>query len=191
MGLILTVLIFLYQVHSGLIQSKELRVAEFATIAWPYLTLLALYVVLEIGRAPFILRREAQALRRQPLPPPSQLQKQELRRDVIAWLETQLAWKKAHIGRVFLYGSIVHDHYPSTDVDVVIVFMPAWERTIRRAAKYLHEQIRPAFRQRFGMPLHPQFYLASEELALSGYLERAGKFQEVSLSSGISRPVDS
>src|SRR6266851_8543100 len=63
MGLILTVLIFLYQVHSGLIHSNELRATEFATIAWPYLTLLGLYVILEIGRAPFVLRREAQAHR--------------------------------------------------------------------------------------------------------------------------------
>lgn len=190
-GLILAVLIFVYQVRAGLIQGKDLRSTELATVAWPYLTLLGMYVFIEIVRAPFVLRREAEAERRRPLRPPSQLQKQELRREVIAWLESHLAARHAHVGRVFLYGSIVHDHYPSADVDVVILFRPRWEWTVRRGAIYLHEKIRSAFRQRFGIPLHPKFFLASEEALLAGYLERAGKSQEVILSSGSSTPRDS
>ena len=139
----------------------------------------------------FFGAKHRRTVRRLPVVPAAELQKQELRREVISWLENRLAEKKTHTGRVFLYGSIVHDHYSSTDIDVVVVFKPGWERTIRRAAKYFHEEIRSAFRQRFGIPLHPKFYLASEEPLLNGYLGRTGKHQEVMLSSRISKHADS
>ena len=61
MGLILTVLIFLYQLHSGLIQAMDSKKTGIETIAYPYLTLLALFILLEIFRAPYEMDRKAQA----------------------------------------------------------------------------------------------------------------------------------
>jgi hypothetical protein len=57
-GLILAVLILLYQLKEGLVKRTELHANELATLAYPYLTLLALYVGYEIVRAPFVLDRE-------------------------------------------------------------------------------------------------------------------------------------
>lgn len=57
-GLILAVLILVYQLHSGLIQSADVQKTGAETIAYPYLTLIGLYVLYEILRAPFVLNRE-------------------------------------------------------------------------------------------------------------------------------------
>jgi hypothetical protein len=55
-GLILAVLILLYQLHAGLITGgKQLHATELTTLAYPYLTLLGVYVLLEVMRAPFVL----------------------------------------------------------------------------------------------------------------------------------------
>src|SRR5882762_1680744 len=59
-GLILAILIFLYQLHSGLIQGVDLKKTGIETIAYPYLTLAGLYLLFEIVRAPYLLDRDAQ-----------------------------------------------------------------------------------------------------------------------------------
>ena len=59
-GLILAVLILLYQLHSGLIQSADFKRAGFETIAYPYVTLIILYFLFEAIRAPIVLDRERQ-----------------------------------------------------------------------------------------------------------------------------------
>ncbi len=57
-GLSLAVLILLYQFHSGLLQSADLEKTSVETIAYPYLTLIGVYVLYEVLRAPFVLNRE-------------------------------------------------------------------------------------------------------------------------------------
>jgi len=57
-GLILAALILLYQLREGLVKPTELHANELATLAYPYLTLLALYVGYEALRAPFVIDRQ-------------------------------------------------------------------------------------------------------------------------------------
>jgi hypothetical protein len=58
-GVILAILILLYQLHAGLIAGgKQLHITELTTLAYPYLTLLGVYILLEVMRAPFVLDRQ-------------------------------------------------------------------------------------------------------------------------------------
>jgi hypothetical protein len=57
-GLILAVLILLFQLHYRLIQAADAKKAELGTILYPYLALLGLYLLYEAIRAPFALDRE-------------------------------------------------------------------------------------------------------------------------------------
>jgi hypothetical protein len=57
-GVILAVLILVFQIHFGQIQTKDVRTSALATILWPYLVLAGFYVVVHCVRTPWKLHQD-------------------------------------------------------------------------------------------------------------------------------------
>jgi hypothetical protein len=68
-GILLSILILLFQIKEGLIPSKDAKIAAFATVLWPYVVLVGIYVVIHWVRTPWklheLLSSECEVLQRQ------------------------------------------------------------------------------------------------------------------------------
>ena len=63
-GIILAVLIFLFQVQKGLIPEKDAALTAKVTILWPYLALIVIYLVIHLVRTPWKLDQKKQKMLR-------------------------------------------------------------------------------------------------------------------------------
>ena len=123
-------------------------------------------------------------VKKRPLPKPNptleQIGDQELREQSAQWLIKRLSNKKMKVERAILFGSIVHDHFPTSDVDVIVVIEQMSNRQSGIAGRKVKE-LRAEFKARFNHALHLQFYLASEKDRLNKFLVGLGKYEELKL----------
>lgn len=126
---------------------------------------------------------DAKAILLEPLPSIEQIKDQDLYMQAKAWLETRLSQKHLYVAEAFLYGSIVHDHYPTSDVDVLIVYKSASDKRLKRAGQELQEMVKREFRHRFGHALHSKFLCAAESELQRDYLATAGDHIKLDLGS--------
>lgn len=120
-----------------------------------------------------------------PLPksPPTidQLEDKELREQASKWISNWLSDRKLCIQRAVLFGSVVYDHYATSDVDVIIVAEAMTNRKAARIGRKIKNEMRRDFNVRFGHPLHVQLFDATEKDRFEQFLSRLGKFEEVPL----------
>lgn len=57
-GIILAVLILIFQIRGGLIPSNDVKVTAYATILWPYLALIGIYLIIHWIRTPWKLDQD-------------------------------------------------------------------------------------------------------------------------------------
>jgi hypothetical protein len=57
-GIVLAVLVLIFQIKEGLIPSKDAKITAFATVLWPYLGLISIYLIIHWIRTPWKLDEE-------------------------------------------------------------------------------------------------------------------------------------
>lgn len=109
------------------------------------------------------------------LTPITNLTEQSLHERAKKWLSAHATQnKKLGIERAYLFGSILQYHYPTSDVDLLIVYKPMANRSIARLARYVKRRIATDFKLTFGHRLHVTFYCEGDK-HLAGFLVEAGK----------------
>jgi predicted nucleotidyltransferase len=107
------------------------------------------------------------------------LEDEELRQRASRWISTWLSDTGLCVRRAFLFGSVVHDHYPTSDVDVIVLSGPMSEMKAMRVGRKIRTEMRRQFKLRFGHPLHVQLFHATETVRFEEFLSRLGTFQEL------------
>jgi predicted nucleotidyltransferase len=123
-------------------------------------------------------------VKQRPLPPPPTLEKledEDLHRQAANWLMARLSDRKLGVSRAILFGSVVYDHFPSSDVDVIVLFKAISDKKVGSAGRRIKAEIGRQFKQRFDHPLHAQLYHASEEARFSKFLSKLEKYEELPL----------
>ena len=110
--------------------------------------------------------------------------KRNLRAKIVKWLASFAEERTLYINKAFLFGSIVHDHYPTSDVDLIIEFklslMTDWRLGTILEIK---GKIANDFERTFGHKLHITFFCSNEGAQRDRFLKKAGKFELVKNSS--------
>jgi hypothetical protein len=78
----------------------------------------------------------------------------EKRDQVTRWLQSVFSDKGLRIRRAFLFGSILHDHYTTSDVDLVVLFDNLSDRRITKLVRRIKGKIRLDFQNTFSHLLH-------------------------------------
>jgi predicted nucleotidyltransferase len=94
------------------------------------------------------------------------LEDADLKKQASKWLITKLSEQKFHVQQAALFGSIVHDHFRTSDVDVIVRFKPISDSAIKKSVRRIKSQLAQDFKQKFGHDLHIKFFLTDE---LPGY----------------------
>ena len=114
--------------------------------------------------------------------PREKLDDRDLHDRAKSWLESRLSANQL-VDEAFLFGSIVHDHYATSDVDVIVVFKSAREKQIGNAGRELKERVAREFKQNFDHPLHFQLFSADESSRKRKFLTDTGKYEALTLRS--------
>lgn len=109
------------------------------------------------------------------------LNERDLRNSVKQWLSARLGASK-DVSRAFLFGSVMHDDYPTRDVDLVVLFKPMSLSTFGRKGRNLRRKLSEDFERRFQHPLHLQFFLASEVAKLDAFVKQADDIEQLEFS---------
>lgn len=115
------------------------------------------------------------------VPPLQRLEDEELHDQASRWLSKILSDKSLRVQRAILFGSIVHDHYPTSDVDVIVLFKPLRNSQAGKIGRKIKGQIGSDFNRRFAHRLHVQLYLDSEKVRCRKFLSGLGKYEELTL----------
>lgn len=93
------------------------------------------------------------------------------------WLENKLSDNLLQIDNIRLFGSVVHDHYNTSDVDVIVMFKIIPDTKIGDLVRVLKEKVASEFSETFSHNLHMTFFCAHEQNAMDDFLDRAGKYE--------------
>jgi len=152
-------------------------------IALPHFSPYWITTALALAMAGMIMRE----VRRRPLPKElptlDSLDDMELHRQAANWLAASLSDKKLCIQRAILFGSVVHDNYATTDVDVIIFGKPMSDRKLKRVGRKLKGEMGEQFKERFGHRLHLQLYTAMEKERMEAFLKGLSKYEELRLEN--------
>jgi predicted nucleotidyltransferase len=127
-----------------------------------------------------LLYRVTDRRRLSPRSPMERLEDRDLYERGKNWLEKRLSDRKMRAGRAFLFGSVVYDHFPTRDVDVLVVIRGGSDRASARAAQRIKD-LRKEFSDAFSHELHVQLFLAREEEGLRKFLSRLSKYEQLRL----------
>ncbi|QAY96870.1 hypothetical protein CWB41_14945 [Methylovirgula ligni] len=111
--------------------------------------------------------------------PIAELKNEELRNRATQWLKSKLSNNGLHVREANLFGSILHDNYPTNDVDVVIEYKPISERQIAAHTRQIRERVAAEFERTFGKRLHATFFCANEGERREQFFARAGEHEVV------------
>jgi hypothetical protein len=162
----------LLSIHFGLVPILEKHAAYEVTVFQALFGLLLYVGATTISEA----RKLYLTTHRQPVPNLDQVRERELLQTVSSWLVNRLADRGLRIDQAFLFGSVIHDHYPTADVDLALVLK---SNANRRAPDRLRNTVAVEFKQKFNRRLHLKFCVLDE---IEDFLIRAGDHQEIVLS---------
>jgi len=91
---------------------------------------------------------------------------------VVRWLTRRLSDRKLYVASGTLFGSITHNHFPTSDVDVIIFFEKLTKRKQASISRKLRLEVAKEFMQTFGHPLHLQFYSSHEEKPMNRFIDK-------------------
>lgn len=116
-----------------------------------------------------------------PAPVPERLEEIEKHKQISRWLGHELSEKSSQINSVVLFGSIVHDHYPTSDVDLLIYLRRMSDRRIGPLVRHIKQKVATEFQNTFSHALHVTFFCEHEGTAMEQFLEKAGKHEAIKI----------
>jgi predicted nucleotidyltransferase len=96
---------------------------------------------------------------------------------IVHWLESVLSDNSLRITSAVLFGSVVHDHYDTSDVDAAVMFATIPDSHIGQLVRRIKEKIASDFSTTFTHPLHVTFFCSHEETEMQDFLREAGKYE--------------
>ena len=81
---------------------------------------------------------------------------------VSKWLKSTLYAPDYCISQAFLFGSIVHEHYPTSDVDLIVEFKALTYSKLKSISRKLKTEVAKKFETTFGHKLHITFFCSNE-----------------------------
>lgn len=90
------------------------------------------------------------------------------------WLRHRIASPELGIAEAYLFGSVTHADYPTTDVDMVVLYTEMPINAYKNKASALGP-LGSTFGKTFSLPLHLQKFLSSERSAFEDFV---GKQEE-------------
>ncbi|HEY8696417.1 MAG TPA: hypothetical protein VIM02_02275 [Rhizomicrobium sp.] len=87
---------------------------------------------------------------------------EDLRKQASKWLAHKLSERRLHVRSVTLFGSITHDHFATSDVDVIVSFEEMRDHQIAAAVRRIKGILAAEFIRTFGHKLHVTFFCAGE-----------------------------
>jgi predicted nucleotidyltransferase len=110
---------------------------------------------------------------------PGREAEEDKHRRISRWLGVALSERRFGIEHATLFGSIVHDHYPTSDVDLIVLFTQANDRQIRRAVTLIKSELASVFQTTFGHRLHVTFFCSFENHDMVEFIKVAGKHEDI------------
>ncbi len=98
------------------------------------------------------------------------LEDADLKKIASKWLIEKLSDRKLHVQHLTLFGSIVHDHFRTSDIDVIVRFKPVSDAKIGRAVRNIKAKIVGQFKQTFDHDLHVKFFCAHEKAGYDAFV---------------------
>jgi predicted nucleotidyltransferase len=141
-------------------------------LVWTILAVAVVCAVLLWPRRPVIFREIEKT--------PHELSEAALRARVSQWIPGALKKKKIRADQLLLFGSITHDHYPTSDIDLIVQFSPMSDRKIASAVRMIKGAIAEDFERTFGHRLHVTFFCAHEAASRDSFLKKAGNYVPIS-----------
>ena len=99
------------------------------------------------------------------------------------WLASLLSEHKFYVNQAFLFGSIIHDDYQTSDVDLIVEFTSLSDRGLASVVRNIKGKVARDFERTFGHKLHVTFFCSYEIMALDEFLRRAGNYESIITSS--------
>jgi predicted nucleotidyltransferase len=121
----------------------------------------------------------ANIIMRETIVPVERLEDEALSSQIRTWLKNRLSETRLGVAHSFLFGSIVYDHYPTSDVDLAVVLKPTTEKQITRIGREFKNKLSVEFKQTFDHPLHVSFFITDEHDRLATFLAKAGKYESL------------
>jgi hypothetical protein len=109
--------------------------------------------------------------------PVEHLEDRDLHDQAKAWLKYRLSDKALGIKEAFLFGSVIHDHYPTSDVDLGVVLQRVPDKRLARIGRDLKGKLATDFKHTFGHSLHISFFVVDEGTRLADFLAKAGEHE--------------
>jgi predicted nucleotidyltransferase len=142
-------------------------------ILWPLLLLLG------IGLIWWDMWRRSTANARAQISQQEGDAEQDSRDRIVKWLR-HICTQPAHcVSQAFLFGSVVHDHFPTSDVDLIIQFKPINNRRLKNLVRTIKGRISEDFERTFRHKLHVTFFCSDEAAQLDQFLVKAGKHEAI------------
>lgn len=113
--------------------------------------------------------------------PRYELEDKVLREAVPNWITNWLAHNGIKAQRAILFGSIAHDHFPTSDVDLIVLSERIGRRQAVSMGRKIKTLMRGEFQQRFGHKLHVQLFLHNEAEGLEAFLKGLSNYEEIRL----------
>ena len=110
--------------------------------------------------------------------PEKRWDQRELHDRAAAWLRSHMSSPNLKVRAAFLFGSIMHEHYETSDVDVIVRFGEMSERQLKKAATKIKADIARDFERTFGHRLHATFFCSHENSRMDEFMARAGKTEK-------------
>lgn len=111
--------------------------------------------------------------------PVQHLEDRDLHDQAKSWLKHRLSEKTLKVKQAFLFGSVIHDHYPTSDVDLGVIVEPTTDRQLARIGRELKKKLAQDFKYTFGHSLHISFFVADEQSRLMDFLAKAGEHEPI------------
>jgi hypothetical protein len=114
-------------------------------------------------------------------PPIEKLEDQALYEQARSWLRKRLSNRRMKVERAIVFGSVIYEHVPTTDVDVIVILRQMSDKASARSGQKI-KSLGKEFFERFGHELHVQLFLAREQARIDAFLAKLNKYEELILT---------
>jgi predicted nucleotidyltransferase len=114
-------------------------------------------------------------------PPIEKLEDQALYERAKSWLQKRLSNKNMKVERAIIFGSVIYEHVPTTDVDVIVILRQMSDKASARSGQKI-KSLGKEFFERFGHELHVQLFLTREQERIDAFLAKLNKYEELILT---------
>lgn len=95
------------------------------------------------------------------------LEDADLKKIVSKWLIAKLS--DSRVQQAALFGSVVHDHFTTSDIDVIVRFKQMPDAQVGKAVRHIKGPIAERFKDQFGHDLHVKFFMAAEKAGYEAF----------------------